>query len=330
MTKRTRKQRKLKGVRNTKTPKGFGKKVDTTDPITRLPDNFLELVPPHNLPEVDGKVRLYHFTQPNFLEGILKYGIAVGDVVSADPFAGWNAPNLTANRFFHNPGNRQAEIMMYDYLRLEIVLDANDEKIVPYDWFDQNFGKSNTQYCIEKGLEKGVDNGTLNEQYLYRGAVPPSAIKKVSKWNGKTQYWDRLSKTEIEEQCRQQIPEYLSLVSIICNYIDNDWTDGVAEKALKFQHLNSRYRGLYELAKVTIRHLTRNEKRKFRQFLLILITSKSSFTNIYGVISHFARKHKGALQRAGVRFLWSSQAAECLSSGEPVAMKEQIRIQHPF
>ena len=325
MAKQTRKQRKLNGVRNTKTPKGSGKKIDTTDPITRLPQNFLELVPPHNLPEVDGKVRLYHFTQPYFLEAILRYGIAVGDVLAADISLGWNAPNLTANRFFHNPANRNAEIVEIDYLRLEIILEASDEKIIPMDWFDPNFAKSNTQVCIEKGLENGIDNGTLNEYYLYKGAVPPSAITKISKWNAKTQFWDRLSKTEIRELCQKKMPDKgITTVVLVGNYIDNDWTGGVAEEAIKFQHREHPLRGLYKLADLTLRQMSKSEKRKFRKSALGAIGGP--FWNLYMVVCYFAGKHKRELVKSGVEFVTNSRALDLLLAGEPVALDERIKI----
>ena len=324
MAKQTRKQRKLNGVRNTKTLKGSGKKIDTTDPITRLPENFLELVPPHNLPEVDGIVRLYHFTQPFYLEAILRYGIAVGDVVAADISLGWNAPNLTANRFFHNPANRNAEIVEIDYLRLEITLDASDEKIVPMDWFDQKFANSNTLGAIKSGLERGVDNGTLNEQYLYKGAVPPSAITNISKWNAKTQFWDRLSKTEIRELCQKKMPDKgITTVVLVGNYIDNDWTGGVAEEAIKFQHREDPYRGLYKLANLTLRQMSKSEKRKFRKSVL---TARGDFWNTYMVVSYFAGKHKPELAKSGVQFVTNSRAPGLLLAGEPVALDERIKI----
>ena len=325
MAKQTRKQRKLNGVRNTKTPKGSGKKIDTTDPITRLPENFLELVPPHNLPEVGGKVRLYHFTQSYCLEAILKYGVAVGDVVAANWDLGWNAPNLTANRFFHNPGNKQAAILKNDYLRLEIILEASDEKIIPMDWFDPNFAKSNTQVCIETGLENGIDNGTLNEYYLYKGAVPPSAITKISKWNEKTQYWDRLSKTEIEERCRERVSDKaINQTALVGNYIDNDWTGGVAEEAIKFQHREDPYRGLYKLANLTLRQMSISEKRKFRKSAYDDIGVP--FWDLYLVVCYFAGKHKRELVKSGVEFVTNSRALDLLLAGEPVALDERIKI----
>ena len=325
MAKQTRKQRKLNGVRNTKTLKGSGKKIDTTDPITRLPENFLELVPPHNLPEVDGIVRLYHFTQPFYLEAILRYGIAVGDVVAADISLGWNAPNLTANRFFHNPANRNAEIVKIDYLRLEITLDASDEKIVPMDWFDQKFANSNTLGAIKSGLERGVDNGTLNEQYLYKGAVPPSAITNISKWNAKTQFWDRLSKTEIRELCQKEMPDKgITTVVLVGNYIDNDWTGGVAEEAIKFQHREHPYRGLYKLANLTLRQMSISEKRKFRKSAYDDIGVP--FWDLYLVVCYFAGKHKRELVKSGVEFVTNSRALDLLLAGEPVALDERIKI----
>ena len=157
-------------------------------------------VPKHSLPSIDGKVRLYHYTQDDRIKGILDYGLIFGDVMGRNPYGlkNYNAPNLTSENEFHNPANRPTHTLK-EYYRLEVYFDAKDEDIINYGWFDKTYFNSNNRNLIGLCNKEGKQNGDIDKQYLYKNFISPKMIKKISRWNTETKYWDRLSKTDIQE-----------------------------------------------------------------------------------------------------------------------------------
>lgn len=161
--------------------------------------------PHHNLPSINGKVRLYHYTQHYCLGSILEHGIIFGDTIAnAKDFSIFsNAPNLTSENQFHNPANKSKNhLENSDYLRLEVYFDEDDAQIVNYGWFDKTFVKNKNRKLIDHYNKQGLQNGDIDKQFIYRGVIEPTRIKKISRWNADTGYWDRLSKNEITEYCK--------------------------------------------------------------------------------------------------------------------------------
>ena len=151
-------------------------------------------IPHHNLLSKEGKVRLYHYTEIECIGRILEYGLIKGDVLGRDPIGldNWNAPNLTKQNRFHNPMNKPQERLDNDPVhRLEVYFDENDENIIPFGWFDRTYCNRNNTKTIAFGNADGMMNGNIDDQYIYRGKIDPSQIKKISVWNPETKYWDR-------------------------------------------------------------------------------------------------------------------------------------------
>tara|TARA_B110000503_G_C7119942_1_gene402023 strand:+ start:655 stop:1740 length:1086 start_codon:yes stop_codon:yes gene_type:complete len=172
--------------------------------------------PKHNLPSINGKVRLYHFTKPYYLGSILEHGIIRGDTI-ANPnvMVGYNCPNLTSENKFHNPANIPSNYFQEsDYIRLEVYFDEDDKNIINYGWFDKTYVKNTNRKIIEQCNREGRSNGNIDKQFLYKGEITPSMIWKISKWNKETGYWDRLSKQEILNYCRSYDPSALSFNGI--------------------------------------------------------------------------------------------------------------------
>lgn len=172
--------------------------------------------PKHNLPSINGKVRLYHFTKPYCLGSILKNGLIRGDTI-ANPnvLIGYNCPNLTSENEFHNPANIPSNYFQEtDYIRLEVYFDEDDKNIVNYGWFDKTYVNNTNRKIIEQCNREGKSNGNIDKQFLYKGEIKPSMIWKISKWNKETRYWDRLSKQEVSNYCRSYDPSALSFNGI--------------------------------------------------------------------------------------------------------------------
>jgi hypothetical protein len=172
--------------------------------------------PKHNLSSLNGKVRLYHYTKSFYLGSILEHGIIRGDTIAnTNPIVGYNCPNLTSENEFHNPANIPTDSLeKLDYIRLEIYFDEDDKSIINYGWFDKTYVNNTNRKIIEECNREGKGNGNIDKQYLYKGAVAPSMIKKISKWNKETGYWDRLSKQQITDYCKSYNPDALSFMGM--------------------------------------------------------------------------------------------------------------------
>ena len=194
--------------------------------------------PKHDLCEVNGRVRLYHYTPIDRVGSIMTHGLIKGDVVGGldevDANRNWNAPNLTAENKFHNPAN--APDCHLSSVRLEIQFDATDKNIIPYDWFDQTYCGGQNVRLIALGNARGGRNGNINDQFLYRGPIPPKMIKKFSVWNQETGYWDRLSKNQISDLIKEYEERGMSYAGMpylvfdwsrMCGFSLNDWTGQV-------------------------------------------------------------------------------------------------------
>lgn len=204
-------------------------------------------VPKHNLRAIGNKVRLYHFTKMFHLGSLMTHGLIFGDVIGNNDFdgvignknlkRGYNAPNLTSENKCHNPSNIPKELMQ-DYVRLEVYFDENDRNIIPMGWFDRTYCGGINKMLIDSLNLQGKQNGDINTHYLYKGAINPSMIKKISVWNEETGYWDRLSKTKILEIINSQSQNTLTYKGVDFFTIDhlrimgstlNDWTGKVRE-----------------------------------------------------------------------------------------------------
>jgi len=196
-------------------------------------------IPKHNLPSIGGKVRLYHYTPMDRIGSIMTYGLIKGDVYGSESGGrNWNAPNLTSENKFHNPANRGGKINDGEYCRLEIYFDENDRKIVPFGWFDRTYCGDINREVIRRCNDAGRQNGDIDKQYLYKGPISLQMIKKVSVWNEKTGYWDRLSKNEILGLTKAESLPFLTFCGRntinfdwlrICGFSLNDWTGRIRE-----------------------------------------------------------------------------------------------------
>ena len=180
-------------------------------------------IPKHTLPQIGGKVRLYHYTPIANVGSIMTHGLIKGDVLGDNyGVRNWNAPNLTSENTFHNPANRTITKEVEDgYIRLEIYFEETDENIVPFGWFDRTYCNGLNRKVIRTANQEGQNNGNIETQYLYKGFISPKMIKKISVWNEDTGYWDRLSQTQIKELVKEYSLPKLSFCGK--NYITYDW-----------------------------------------------------------------------------------------------------------
>ena len=214
--------------------------------------------PKHNLPSIDGRVRLYHYTTMVCVGSIMTHGLIKGDVFGKiDGTRNWNAPNLTSENKYHNPANRDiTQEVKKGYVRLEIYFEETDENIIPHSWFDRTYCNGLNRKVIRSSNADGNCNGNIDKQYLYKGPISPKMIKKISVWNENTEYWDRLSKTQILDLIKEySLPklsycgkDYINYDWLrMCGHSLNDWTGKMEE----FYEKTDEYEVLSPLYKLT-------------------------------------------------------------------------------
>lgn len=274
--------------------------------------------PKHNLPSINGKVRLYHFTKPKFLGSILEHGIIRGDTIAnPDKSIAYNCPNLTSENEFHNPANLPSNYFQTtDYIRLEVYFDEYDKKIINFGWFDATYVKDTNRKIIERCNRAGKSNGNIDKQFLYKGEIKPNMIWKISKWNKETKYWDRLSKQEISNYCRLYDPSALSfnglnepwldLARLLGAHLGNKDFTGVLTEHFKKTASKEVLSPIYELNDKILLSIKGEDLKKHKLSLLLIYQSQ----NYQNLVNYIAERYFAlSINSVGFCFAQSRQNA---------------------
>ena len=261
--------------------------------------------PNHNLPSFNGKVRLYHFTKGHCLGSILKYGIIVGDTI-ADPdiHLPFNCPNLTSEGQLHNPGgiNSLKLFNELDTLRLDVWFDESDDRIINYDWFDRTYANGISKKVVDAQRDDGLLAGNLEKQFIFKGEITPEMIKKISRWDSKTEAWVELSLNEIKVRTDwfEKTPHHylcgpranISHSRLLGIPLQNDFTGGCLERMYKAESDREIFLPIYELSNEVRSLLKGGELRRYDHELI-------SNVDVGGVIEIVVSKAKKAFGPLG-------------------------------
>ena len=218
----------------------------------------------------DGQVDLFHFTKKDNLVDILKYGIIFGDII-INQLEGFNAPNLTSESQFHDPGHRSKPLYesetKNDYnIRLTIRCDA-EKKIINYGWFDKTYCGS-LHRNMNRRLEgiKSTYFGDIDKQYIYKGHITPDMIESIYTWNEENQDWVSMTQQDINDICKK----YKDLPSKprtgirqlrVTGLVFNDYT-GMVKTYFVENDYKETYQHLYKYSDYICDNLTGTSLRK--------------------------------------------------------------------
>ena len=221
----------------------------------------------------DGQVDLFHFTKKDNLVDILKYGIIFGDII-INQLEGFNAPNLTSESQFHDPGHRSKPLYesetKNDYnIRLTIRCDA-EKKIINYGWFDKTYCGS-LHRNMNRRLEgiKSTYFGDIDKQYIYKRHITPDMIESIYTWNEENQDWVSMTQQDINDICKK----YKDLPSKprtgirqlrVTGLVFNDYT-GMVKTYFVENDYKETYQHLYKYSDYICDNLTGTSLRKYRK-----------------------------------------------------------------
>lgn len=264
------KKRQLKSKRKKLKQQSRHKRIK---PNNTRPKLWSVPIPEHNLPVIDNKVRLYHFTDNFKLDSILKHGLIKGDIYGGrtkDHFLiqNYNGVNLTSENEFHNPANKPVSFTTKEntYLRLEVYFDADDTNIISFSWFDKVYFNNTNRDLIAECNAKGNNNGDINKQYLYKGYISPDMIKKVSAWNPKTKYWDRLSKGDIHKLSNPYLGNWVFEYGRVGGWDLIDWSGKLDYLKSETDYTNM-FLPVYMLSDALVRRFNKQQLRIFQRNL---------------------------------------------------------------